>query len=114
MFLRYFTLCFCGVFSFTPFFIILFRYLFPPHIHAPHQPQPRRKEGKQEIIDYQSRKQPLLAQTLGSIVVDNHLAAKAKQEEKHQNRDVERRAAGDDKGRFGSKGDEGDEGHIKQ
>ena len=25
--------------------------LFHPHIHAPHQPQPRREESEQEIVD---------------------------------------------------------------
>ena len=39
---------------------------------------------------------------------------KTQEEEKHQYRDVERRAVGDGEGGMGTKGDQGDEGGVEE
>ena len=85
---------------------------FHPNLHSSQKPHPRREEREQEIVGYQTREQAFFAQMLGGVMVDNELGAKAQQEEKDQNRDIENRAFSDGECRFEEH--KGDEGNIKQ
>lgn len=82
---------------------------FHSYIHSSHQSLPGGEESEQEIVGDQSWEQAFFAQALGGFVVDKQLCAKAQQEEKHQDGDIEDRIVGDGEGRPCAEGQQRDE-----